>query len=348
VNGSSDPGVKTGSATGARTARVWPSFPGVMLCVTIAMASGYMAEQYGGPQVLYALLIGLALHTIGSSGALAHGINFASTKLLRLGVALLGARITLPLIFELGPNSAALIAIAVCATITVGWLTARALRMPFEQGIVSGGAVAICGFSAALAIASILPRKPETERFTLMVAAGVTLMSTIAMIIYPLIATALGFSVVQSGLFLGGSIHEVAQVVAAGMMLSQETADSATVVKIFRVALLVPVVLALAVAVGVRSRSVVNDAQRPPLLPAFLLAFCVLAAISSAGYIPDPVIELTSAASSWLLVIAIAAVGLKSSPMELMRMGWAPGILLVVETLFIAAVVLAGTWLLPA
>jgi uncharacterized integral membrane protein (TIGR00698 family) len=331
---------------GAPAARVWPLVPGVMLCVTVAMASGFMAKQYGGPQVLYALLIGLALHTVGGSGALALGINYASRTLLRLGVALLGARITLPVIFELGPNSAALIALAVCATIAVGWFTAKALRLPFEHGIVSGGAVAICGVSAALALASIFPRNPETERFTLLVAAGVTVMSTIAMIIYPLIATALDFSVVQSGLFLGGSIHDVAQVVAAGMMLSQETADSATVVKLFRVAILVPVVLALAVAVGVRSRDMVNNAKRPPLLPAFLIAFCVLVAVSSAGYIPSSVAEGASAVSSWLLVIAIAAVGLKSSPAELMRMGWAPGILLVVETLFIGAIVLAGTWLL--
>jgi uncharacterized integral membrane protein (TIGR00698 family) len=303
-----------------------------------------MAQQYGGPQVLYALLIGLALHTVGSVGTLAAGVDFCSRTLLRLGVALLGARITLPVIFELGPKSALAIALAVALTIGLGWLLARALRLPPEHGLVSGGAVAICGVSAALALASIFPRRPELERFTLLVAAGVTLLSTVAMILYPLATGALGFSVVQSGLFLGGSIHDVAQVVAAGMIVSQDAADSATVVKLFRVALLVPVVLALALAVGMRSRAAGDARARPPLLPAFLLAFCALVALSSAGAIPPPVVEAASSASRWLLVIAIAAVGVKSSPAELVRMGWAPAILLVSETVFIGALVLAGAW----
>jgi uncharacterized integral membrane protein (TIGR00698 family) len=210
---------------------------------------------------------------------------------------------------------------------------------------VSGGAVAICGVSAALALASIFPRRPELERFALLVAAGVTLLSTVAMIVYPLLAHALGFSVVQSGLFLGGSIHDVAQVVAAGMIVSQQAADSATVVKLFRVALLVPVVLTLALAVGMRSRAAAEESARPPLLPGFLVAFCVLVALSSAGAIPAPAVDAASTASRWLLVIAIAAVGVKSSPAELMRMGWAPLLLLAGETLFIGAVVLGGALL---
>jgi len=323
-------------------ARTRTLLPGLLLCLTVAMAAGFMSSQYGGPQVLYALLIGLALHSVGSEGALAAGVGFCSRTLLRVGVALLGARITLPVIFDLGWPSALLIVLAVVSTLGVGWVLSRMLRLPFEQGIISGGSVAICGVSAALALASVFPRKPETERFTLLVAAGVTLLSTVAMVFYPLIATALEFSVVQQGVFLGGSIHDVAQVVAAGMMLSQDTADSATVVKLFRVALLVPVVLTLALAIGMRSRSSAESSTRPPLLPAFLVVFCVLVALSSAGLIPKPAVDAASTASRWLLVIAIAAVGVKSSPAELIRMGWAPTLLLVTETLFIGTVVLAG------
>ena len=204
--------------------------------------------------------------------------------------------------------------------------------------------MAICGVSAALALASIFPRKPETERFTLLVAAGVTLLSTLAMMVYPLLSKLLNFTVVQTGLFLGGSIHDVAQVVAAGMIVSQSAADSATVVKLFRVALLVPVVLTLALAIGVRSRSSAEQAARPALLPSFLVAFCVLVGLSSAGFIPAPAVDAASAASRWLLVLAIAAVGVKSSPAELIRMGWAPAILLVSETVFIGALVLTGAW----
>ncbi|MGB3427169.1 MAG: putative sulfate exporter family transporter [Burkholderiaceae bacterium] len=337
---------EAGAIAEESTGRARALAPGVLVCLTVAMAAGFMSQQYGGPQVLYALLIGLALHTVGSQGALTAGVNFCSRTLLRLGVALLGARITLPVIFDLGPRSGALIALAVVLTIGLGWLLSKVLRLPIEQGIISGGSVAICGVSAALALASIFPRKPETERFTLLVAAGVTLMSTVAMVVYPLLSSALHFSVVQTGLFLGGSIHDVAQVVAAGMMVSQGAADSATVVKLFRVALLVPVVLTLALAIGMRARATSENAARPPLLPSFLVAFCVLVALSSAGYIPPPAIDAASVASRWLLVIAIAAVGIGSSPAELIRMGWAPAVLLLGETLFIGALVLVGAWLL--
>lgn len=339
---------QTEAARSPAIAHIRAVLPGLLVCLTVAMAAGFMSQQYGGPQVLYALLIGLALHTVGREGALAAGVNFCSRTLLRLGVALLGARITLPVIFELGPKSALLIALAVVLTIGLGWLLSKALRLPFEHGIVSGGSVAICGVSAALALASIFPRKPETERFTLLVAAGVTLLSTVAMVLYPLLANTLHFSVVQTGLFLGGSIHDVAQVVAAGMMVSQSTADSATVVKLFRVALLVPVVLALALAIGMRSRAASDHAARPPLLPSFLVAFCFLVALSSAGYIPQPAVDGASLASRWLLVIAIAAVGVKSSPAELIRMGWAPAILLLAETVFIGTLMLVGAWLIRA
>jgi len=338
--------VSPGPGSPSIAARSRALLPGLLLCLTVAMAAGFMSSQYGGPQVLYALLIGLALHTVGSEGALAAGVGFCSRTLLRVGVALLGARITLPVIFDLGWQSALLIALAVMSTIGLGWALSRMLRLPFEQGIISGGSVAICGVSAALALASVFPRKPETERFTLLVAAGVTLLSTVAMVFYPLIATALDFSVVQQGIFLGGSIHDVAQVVAAGMMLSQDTADSSTVVKLFRVALLVPVVLTLALAIGMRSRASGETSTRPPLLPTFLVVFCVLVALSSAGFIPKAAVDIASTASRWLLVIAIAAVGVKSSPAELIRMGWAPAVLLVTETLFIGTLVLAGAWLL--
>jgi uncharacterized integral membrane protein (TIGR00698 family) len=346
-----EPDLEAGAAGGAEAdervglsdvARLKSVLPGVFLCATIAMAAAFIAQRYGGPHVLYALLLGLALHTLGREPALSPGIGFCSRTVLRVGVALLGARITLPVLFELGLGSAVLVVVAVATTIGLGWLASRLLKRPVEQGIVSGGAVAICGVSAALAIASVFPRRPELERFTVLVAAGVTLLSTVAMVVYPLIASSLAFDTVQTSIFLGGSIHDVAQVVAAGMMVSQQTADSATVVKLFRVALLVPVVFFLAIGIGMRSRQPGGGAARPPLLPGFLIAFCVLVALSSAGVFPPPVVALASETSRWLLVVAIAAVGIKSSPAELARMGWIPAAMLLVETAFIALAVLAG------
>jgi uncharacterized membrane protein YadS len=105
--------------------------------------------------------------------------------LLRVGVALLGARITLTQVAKLGVETALVIVVAVALTIGFGLLLAKWLKRPREEGVLSGGAVAICGASAALAISSVLPQTKENERFTLLAVVGVTVLSTLSMILYP-------------------------------------------------------------------------------------------------------------------------------------------------------------------
>src|SRR6185312_7645057 len=107
-------------------------------------------------------------------------------------------------------------------------------------GVLSGGAVAICGASAALAIASVLPRSDTRERDTILAVVSVTALSTIAMILYPVFAISIGLDHRHAGVFIGGTIHDVAQVVGAGYTISNETGDIATYVKLLRVAMLLP------------------------------------------------------------------------------------------------------------
>ena len=141
-----------------------------------------------------------------------------------------------------------------------------------DFGLLTGGAVAICGASAALAIAAVLPDGPEQQRATVMTVVGVTALSTVAMILYPLIAAAAGLDTHTTGIFLGATIHDVAQVVGAGYSVSAEAGDTATIVKLFRVALLLPVVLVLSLIVR-NGAGAAPSSSRPPLLPVFLVAF---------------------------------------------------------------------------
>ena len=154
------------------------------------------------------------------------GIEFSSKAVLRVGVALLGARITAHQILELGAMPIATVVVAIVSTIALGAFVARGLGLGRSFGVLSGGAVGICGASAALAIASVLPRTPESERDTILTVVTVTLLSTIAMIIYPLFVTALGFDHVHAGIFLGGTIHDVAQVVALAIRFRPRRATS--------------------------------------------------------------------------------------------------------------------------
>lgn len=294
--------------------------PGVLICTVIALAATFLSEHYGGPQLLYALFIGLALHFLSLQDSTIIGINFCAKTILRVGVALLGLRITLGQVSHLGINVGMVLILAVTLTICAGLLLARWLKRPIEEGILSGGSVAICGASAAMAISSVLPQTKENERFTLLVVIGVTVLSTAAMVLYPLFMHLLGLTPIQSGIFLGGTIHDVAQVVAAGMMMGEESSDAATVVKLFRVLLLMPVVLLVAFAFRKKaSQTSTTGSVKVSLVPTFLVGFIVLVLISSTGTIPVTVISAANDISRWCLVIAISAAGVKTNLEDLKK-----------------------------
>jgi len=214
---------------------------------------------------------------------------------------------------------------------------ARALNLGSRFGTLTGGAVAICGASAALAIASILPKHEHAERDASFTVIGVTAMSTLAMILYPMIVGFVGLDHRAAGIFLGGTIHDVAQVVGAGYSVSPETGDTSTIVKLLRVAMLLPVCLVIGLALHVRGRTAAHAA---PVLPWFAVAFAVLVGVNSLGWIPPEVARTGSTLSQAFLVTAIAAIGMKTSLKSLVHMGLKPVLLVVAETLFLLLLVL--------
>jgi uncharacterized integral membrane protein (TIGR00698 family) len=322
--------------------------PGVVLCVMVSLAAGFVAGLHGGPQLLYALFFGVCFHYLHDDERTREGIAWCGKNLLRTGVALLGARITAVQIGTLGWTTVAIVVTAVVTTIGVGILLARLLGLTATQGLLSGGATAICGASAALAISAVLPRSREQERFTLVVVVGVTSLSTLAMLSYPSIARAFGLSPTLAGLFLGGTIHDVAQVVGAGYLMGPATGDHATIVKLLRISTLAVVVAGVSVsALGAR-RAAQPGSPRPPLLPGFLQGFAALVALNSLGWIPPAVQASLGDVSRASLVIAISALGIKTSLGALVQAGWKCLWLLLLETLWLTALVLVAIlWLRP-
>jgi uncharacterized integral membrane protein (TIGR00698 family) len=169
---------------------------------------------------------------------------------------------------------------------------------------------------------------------------GVSALSTIAMIAYPMIVHALGLTPVQAGIFLGGTIHDVAQVVGAGYSISRETGDAATLVKLMRVSMLLPVIVFAVLASRRAGQGEVADGPRPPLLPGFALAFALLVLINSTGWVPASVQEFGNDASRWCLLAAMAAIGMKTQLREVITVGIKPVVLMILETVFLALVVL--------
>ena len=315
------------------------AMPGLLLSATIALAVRFVSDRLGGPAMLYALLFGMAFNFLTEDERFASGIRFASRNILRFGVALLGLRITTGDAMELGWPVAALIVVSVAATILVGWLIGRAFGLQSGQSVLSAGAVAICGASAALAIASVLPSHKDHERNTILTVAGVTALSTVAMVFYPVFVTYLQYDDATAGIFLGATIHDVAQVVGAGYMISDQTGEISTLVKLIRVACLVPVVITISLLLH-RRRSA--DAGNAPLLPWFLVAFVVLVIVNSLGWVPAEAHTMLTPVSSWCLLTAVAALGVKTSLKALADVGPAPIGVMLIQTIFLAVIVIGG------
>ena len=334
------------AAARRRSLRLGGLLPGSMVCVLIALSATFVATLHGGPQMLYALFFGVACNALGDEAKIRPGIDLCSRGVLRFGVGLLGARITAEQIVGLGWGTASIVVAAVVSTLLLGQLLARGLGLSRGQGILSGGAVAICGASAALAISAVLPREKDGDRFTLVVVVTVTALSTLAMVFYPPLARWLNLSPQLAGLFLGGTIHDVAQVVGAGYTLGPEAGDYATIVKLFRVALLAVVVVVVSAAFKQAREQAALAARHPParqpLVPWFLWMFVAVVAVNSMGWLPAPAQQALAWSSRACLVVAIAALGMKTSFTQLARAGWRPFVLLLVETLWMAALVLAA------
>jgi uncharacterized integral membrane protein (TIGR00698 family) len=316
--------------------------PGALLAALISLAAAFIVTRYGGPMLLLALLLGMAFNFLSEDPKVALGLDFCTRTVLRVGVALLGARITFEQIATLGWRAVLIVVLAIFATMLFSRFAARRLGLSGTFAALSGTAVSICGVSAALAAASVLPERPELQRQTVIVCIAVTALSTIAMLLYPLLASFAGFTQVEGGVFLGATIHDVAQVIGAGYTMSATHGDVATVTKLLRVLMLAPLVLVLAALIR-RTPSPAGASRRWHMLlpPWFLLAFIVVVSLNSAHLLSVRVVGSAVVGSQACLILAIAALGLRTSLAGLREVGWRPLLLMVGQTVFLAAAVAA-------
>lgn len=280
--------------------------PGLMVTSLVAMSAAFLGSHYKGSMLLFWLLLGLALHFVSEDPRCAAGIQFASSTVLRLGVALLGLRLTIEHVLTLGWQTVFAMLCTVALTIGMGLLLAK------------------------------LPKSDTLERDTILTVVGVTTLSTVAMITYPIVTQWLGFDALTSGKFIGATIHDVAQVVGAGNSLSLDAGDAAAITKLMRVTFLMPVLVLISLAIWGRVTHEAAGGKKSPRLPWFTVASLVLMLINSTGWVPAAVQSGASDVSQAFFVLAIAAVGLKISLQDVTRMGWRPVVTVVLVTVFLA------------
>jgi|TARA_B110000093_G_scaffold171799_1_gene202186 uncharacterized integral membrane protein (TIGR00698 family) len=317
-------------------------FPGFFISALIALAAQFISDHYGAPSMLMALLFGIALNFLSDDPKCKRGIAFSARTLLRIGIALLGLRISFSMAADLGWPIVFFVIGAVTSTILFGLLISKFFGYGPRFAFLSAGSVAICGASAAMAISAILPIDERTEERLVFTVVGVTILSTFAMIIYPILADALSYDAKLAGIFLGATIHDVAQVVGAGFSKSEETGDIATVVKLIRVSMLAPIILVASILIRRVSEKDLGTSKRPPLVPGFVLAFVVLVIINSVQIVPEVITEISVEISRWALLTAIAAVGMKTALREVINVGLPAISLLVIETAFICFFMIAA------
>ena len=333
------------TSSNLNAARIAAWAPGLAAAAAAALAADAVARFTGAPAMLIALIIGMALNPFTAPRpAFTPGLMLSARTLLRWGIVLLGARVTVGELASLGLPTIALAIGGVAITIAGGWAIGRALGLRSDYAALSAGAVAICGASAALAFAAVLPRRDDSDRNTMLTIIGVATLSTVAMVAYPPIAIALGMDARTAGVFLGASIHDVAQVVGAGFMLSPDAAETATIVKLTRVVCLAPAVAL--VALFFRDGAREPSARLKSPVPLFVLGFLAFVLIRSSGLIAEPVAAALTTASQWLLLISVVALGAKTSIKDILAPGPRPLIALTLQTLLIGAFALGGVMLL--
>lgn len=303
--------------------------PGLAVTVLATLAAAYVSDHYGAPLTLMCLLFGLALNFLGTDQRLDLGLAFASRTLLRWGIVLVAARVTLVEIAQLGPIAFLAVVTIVAGTLVCGIVAARALGFSAAFGALCGGAVAICGASAAMAFASLLGERRVSQAQLTLVLVGVSAASAVTMTLYPVLAHHLALSDRQAGFLMGASIHDVAQALGAGYAFSNPAGETATIVKLTRVALLAPAMLAVALFIPREPGTKITASA----LPWFVVGFFGLAGVNSLGLIPQQIAEASGDGSKALLACAVTATGIRSNLQTLTAEGLRPLLTVVVATL---------------
>ncbi|MEO6215335.1 MAG: putative sulfate exporter family transporter [Sphingomonas sp.] len=316
-------------------------WPGLAIVAAGTLAAGFLSDHYGVPLTLMALLIGLALNFLSADVRLTPGLAFASRSLLRWGIVLVGVRITVGQIVALGPMAFFCVLAIVTVAIGAGVLAARRLGFDTAFGVLAGGAVAICGASAAMALATTLGEKRASQAQLTLVLVGISAMSAAAMMVYPLIAHAFHLSDLKAGFLMGAAIHDVAQALGAGYSYSEGAGQIAAIVKLTRVALLAPVLAV--VAMFLRGE---GAQTKGPGVPWFVVGFFVLAGINSFGVIPAVLANGAEKLAAGLLAAAVTATAIRSPLSQLLEAGPRPLLVILAATLVAFGLALGAAWFL--
>lgn len=332
---------------------------GILLIALFACAAFYIGEIQFLKDISFSpMIIGIILGMLYANSLRNNlpetwvpGIQFCSKKLLRLGIILYGFRLTLTDIFEVGVSAIVIDAIVVTVTILGGVWIGRMLKMDKETALLTSVGSGICGAAAVLGAESTIRTQPYK---TAVAVATVVIFGTISMFLYPILYNSgmLGLSPQEMGIYTGSTLHEVAHAVGAGNVMGEQVGGVSVIVKMIRVMLLVPVLLVLAVWAARRVKTAGvegGEAKGKIAIPWFAILFLVVICFNSLNLLPEVFVDAINYFDTFLLTMAMAALGAETSIEKFKKAGAKPFILaLVLDVWLIGGGYLLARYLAPA
>lgn len=334
-------------------ARVRALLPGLVLCLAAAGASyGVSLLLPGVSPLIIAIVLGILLaNVVRLPAAASDGIDFSAKKLLRAGIVFLGLQLVLTDILDLGAPMLVVVVCIVAGGLLGTVLLGRLLRVPSGLSLLIACGFSICGAAAVAGAAGVTDPDDEAEEDTITAVALVVIFGTLMIPLVPLLTNLLGLDSETAGMWAGGSIHEIAQVVAAGGIIGGGALTVAVIVKLARVLLLAPVVAILSIRERRLSSTAGEPSQQrsssklPPIVPLFIIGFIAMVLLRSFIPLPDFVLTTGRLLQTGLLAAAMFGLGCGVKIRNLIKVGLKPFALAALSTLLVATIAYCGVTL---
>lgn len=297
--------------------KIWP---GLVLAFTIAMPAWILGNKMpliGGP--VFAILIGILISQVGITPyACKKGIDFTSKKILQLSIVLIGFGMNLNHILVVGWSSVFLVLSVIMTALIMSKGLGTILKVEQNPRILIGVGTAICGGSAIAATAPVIQAKDEEVAMSI---STIFLFNIVAVLVFPALGRIMGMTDMSFGMWAGTAINDTSSVVAAGQIWSQEALQTATVVKLVRTLMIIPVALVLALKYTKENKSKVKMVT---IFPWFILFFLAASMMTSSGLIPLDFGKNVSQGGRFFIIMAMAAIGLNTNLTKLFTNGLKP------------------------
>lgn len=309
--------------TDAATSQLPSRLPGLGLSLGVAAIAYLLGLQFplvGGP--VFAILIGLVVSSSGKpAAALKPGLQFASKQLLQVAIVLLGFGMSLRQVFVTGQESLAVMLSTLLVCLLAAWLLGRVLRVEPNLIALVGAGTAICGASA---IAAVAPVVRAEEREVAYAISTIFAFNIAAVLIFPALGHMLGFSQQAFGLWAGTAVNDTSSVVATAYAFGADAGAYATVVKLARSIMIIPIVVGLSALLSLRAAQERRRVKWTRLVPWFIVWFLAAALAVSAGLVPAVLTQWLPLLGRFLIIVALGAVGLNADMGAIAQTGWRP------------------------